>query len=58
MTKFIEVQQGSTPGWANTDHIVVLLPSDVIGECNLVLFNGMVVSTKGGFSELAARLNG
>ena len=42
----------------NTDHIILVAPSKLIGATGLLLVNGMQLEIQGGFEEISAKLEG
>ena len=56
--KFIEVEQEGTIGRVNSDHILLILPTNIVGGSKLILINGLAVDIRGTVREIADRLNG
>ena len=58
MTKFVEIEQDGKIATVNTSHLVLILPSTLIGQADLVLANGLKVTVRGSVQEVTAKMEG
>ena len=53
---FVEIEQDGKVGYINANHVVLVLPSQLVGTAQLVTINGMALNVKGSVQEIRDRL--
>jgi len=58
MSKFVEIDQDGKTATINPDHVILVLPTTLIGVSQVVAVGGIALQVKGTVQEVTARLEG
>jgi uncharacterized protein YlzI (FlbEa/FlbD family) len=55
--KLIKLEQDGNPAWINTDHVLIVIPTKMIGRTSLALVGGVSFVADGTAQEVVNKLN-